>query len=70
MQQMSARVGASLILALGVSDTIARNLRDMEDILEALIRHPKQARASRRRLEKARFTHPLFDTGILVASSE
>jgi hypothetical protein len=65
---MSARVGASLLLALGVTDTIARDLSDMESVLQVMIQHPRQARRSRRRLERARFTKPLYDTGDALPS--
>lgn len=61
-EKMSARVGASLLTALGGHATIARNADDMARIVTALAGRRDRHWELRRGLWEARETEALFDT--------
>ena len=57
-----ARVGASLLRAVGLPELITESLADYEALALRLARHPAQLRGIREKLAQHRHTHPLFDT--------
>jgi protein O-GlcNAc transferase len=58
-----ARVGASLLNAVGLPELIARDLQTYEQMALALASDPGRLRAIRRKLSQNIGTQPLFDTG-------
>jgi predicted O-linked N-acetylglucosamine transferase (SPINDLY family) len=60
-QSFAARVGESLLNAVGLPELVTRNLADYETLALALARDPARLRALRERLACNRPTAPLFD---------
>jgi protein O-GlcNAc transferase len=58
----AGRVGASLLMALGLPELITDSLADYEALALALARDPPRLAAARRKLADRRTTYPLFDT--------
>ncbi|WP_193180984.1 O-linked N-acetylglucosamine transferase, SPINDLY family protein [Nisaea sediminum] len=69
-ETFAARVGASLLTAVGLPDLIARTPEEQADIAIALARSPKRLSALRRHLERARNAAPLFDMRNYTAALE
>ncbi|CAN0025370.1 unnamed protein product [Discosporangium mesarthrocarpum] len=67
---MASRVGASLLLAAGLPELVTDSLEEYKSLLEALMRDGAWRRRLRDRLDKARFTCPLFDTKQWVLNAE
>jgi protein O-GlcNAc transferase len=61
-QSFVARVAASLLSALGLSELVTTDLRRYEEQALDLARTPARLAEIRRRLDAARVTAPLFDT--------
>lgn len=58
----AARVGASLLRAIGLNELIASDLRQYEELAMDLARDPSRLAAIRGRIAANRRSHPLFDT--------
>ena len=69
-EKMAARVGASLVLALGAGWSVALSLPDMAALITALIKHPARLSRLREAMAQARHTAPLFDTVRAVRNLE
>ncbi|KAJ1489632.1 glycosyl transferase family 41-domain-containing protein [Baffinella frigidus] len=69
-QKFAARVGASLLAALGSSATVARNLEDLKAMVSRMASCPACLRRHRRRLEANRWREPLYDTVRAVRNFE
>ena len=61
-QQFSARVGASLLHAMGLSALITSTEAEYEALILALARDPARLKALRQHIAVSRPTSPLFDT--------
>ncbi|HYE48597.1 MAG TPA: tetratricopeptide repeat protein [Azospirillaceae bacterium] len=61
-ETFASRVAASLLIAAGLPETVARSLPEYEETALALAREPDTLAAFRRRLEAARARSPLWDT--------
>ena len=61
-ETFAARVAASLLTAVGLTDLIADNLDRYEQMAVHLARHPAELRGLRDKLAAQRTTWPLFDT--------
>lgn len=61
-QQFAARVGASLVSAVGLPEMIATSVEDYEARALALARDPDALASLRSKLQRNRLTTPLFDT--------
>jgi protein O-GlcNAc transferase len=58
----AARVGASLVRAVGLDELVTASLQDYEALALKVANDPSYLRALRDRLARNRKTHPLFDT--------
>jgi protein O-GlcNAc transferase len=65
-----ARVGASLLGAIGMSDLVARSLAEYEELASALARDRDRLAAIKTRLMRNRETEPLFDTARFTGNLE
>jgi predicted O-linked N-acetylglucosamine transferase (SPINDLY family) len=61
-ESFAGRVGASLLKAVGLPELVTANLDDYEALALRLATDPQRLRTFRDRLERNRFTEPLFDT--------
>lgn len=61
-QQFAARVCASLLAAVGLSELITENDANYEALIVALATDPARLAAVKAKLASNRFDHPLFDT--------
>jgi predicted O-linked N-acetylglucosamine transferase (SPINDLY family) len=61
-EAFAARMAASLLTALGLSDLVTATLVDYEALARALAADPARLADCRARLAGARRTRPLFDT--------
>jgi protein O-GlcNAc transferase len=66
----ASRVSGSILINSGMGDLVADNLRDYERLVAGLATAPGKLSDLRRRLERTRDTHPLFDTPRLVKNLE
>lgn len=66
----AARVSGSILVNSGMGDLVADNLLDYERLVTSLATAPGKLSDLRRRLERTRDTHPLFDTPRLVKNLE
>ena len=66
----AARVGASLLSAVGLPELITHNLADYKALALELIANPDRLQNYRLQLENGRATHPLFDTPAFVRDLE
>jgi predicted O-linked N-acetylglucosamine transferase (SPINDLY family) len=57
-----ARVGASLLNAVGLGELVTTSERDYFELALALARDPQKLAAIRARLQSSRTTAPLFDS--------
>ena len=60
-EAFAARVGASLLTAIGLPELVTENLTDYEALALTLAREPQAFQAIKTRLVQARATAPLFD---------
>jgi predicted O-linked N-acetylglucosamine transferase (SPINDLY family) len=60
--RFAARVGASLLRAIGMEDLIASDLRHYEELALELARDPSRLAGTRRKIAENLRTHPLLDT--------
>ena len=60
-EAFAARVGASLLTAIGLPELVTENLTDYEALALTLAREPQALQAIKTRLVQARATAPLFD---------
>ncbi|RZK02013.1 MAG: glycosyltransferase family 41 protein [Novosphingobium sp.] len=60
--QFAARVGASLLHAIGLPDLVTDNAADYEALIADLASHPQELATVRARLAENRLSQPLFDT--------
>ena len=58
----ASRVSSSLLKAVGLPELITHSLKEYEELAVRLSRSPSELRSIRHKLEKNRFTEPLFDT--------
>lgn len=61
-ESFAGRMAGSALTALGLGELIASSPGDYEARALALLRTPERLRALRQQLERARATHPFFDT--------
>ena len=66
----AARVGASLLTAIGMDELITSSERDYAELALALARDPERLAAIRARLEANRTTTPLFDSELFTRHIE
>jgi predicted O-linked N-acetylglucosamine transferase (SPINDLY family) len=69
-ETFAARVGASLLMAIGLPELIVPILDGYEDLAVSLATHPEQLADIRRRLEENRLTAPLFNTPLFTRKIE
>jgi predicted O-linked N-acetylglucosamine transferase (SPINDLY family) len=69
-ESFSARVAASLMQAIGLSELVAKNLEDYEALALQLASDPARLSEVRERLDRHRLTAPLFDSARYVAHLE
>lgn len=69
-RQFAARVGASLLTAVGLPDFVARTAEDYAALLGQLLQDPDRLAAARAHLVGGRGTHPLFDTAAFTGHLE
>jgi predicted O-linked N-acetylglucosamine transferase (SPINDLY family) len=69
-ETFAARVGASLLCAIGLPELIVSNLDHYEDMAVSLATHPGDLADIRRRLERNRLTAPLFNTPLYTRHIE
>ena len=69
-ESFAARVGASLLTAIGLPELIVSNLDHYEDLAVSLATHPGQLADIRQRLEGDRLTAPLFNTPLFTRHIE
>ncbi len=65
-----ARVAASLLRAVGLSELVTATTQEYEDLAVHLATHPGNLAALRARLEAARNAAPLFDTSLFARDLE
>jgi predicted O-linked N-acetylglucosamine transferase (SPINDLY family) len=65
-----ARVAASILTAIGLSELITHNLEDYEKLALSLASDPARLAALREKLEVNRKTMPLFDTARFTRNLE
>ncbi len=58
----AGRVGASLLMAVGLPELITGNAKDFEEMAVGLAQNPQRLAALRRKLDANKRTMPLFDT--------
>jgi protein O-GlcNAc transferase len=58
----ASRVSASLLKAIGLPELITHSIEEYQELAVRLSRTPSELRSTRHKLEKNRFTEPLFDT--------
>jgi predicted O-linked N-acetylglucosamine transferase (SPINDLY family) len=61
-ESFAARVAGSLLHAIGITETIARDMGEYESIALRLARDPNFRTSLRQRILANQATHPLFDT--------
>ena len=61
-KQFAARVGASLLAAVGLPELITDTVEQYEDLILSLATRPEKLSAVKRKLEVNRLREPLFDT--------
>lgn len=66
----ASRVSGSILINSGMGDLVTDKLRDYERLVTGLATAPGKLSDLRRRLERTRDTHPLFDTPRLVRNLE
>jgi predicted O-linked N-acetylglucosamine transferase (SPINDLY family) len=66
----AARVAASLLTAIGLTDLIAHSPEEYEEMALALARNPAKLGAIRRRLAENKATYPLLDTARFTRNIE
>jgi len=66
----ATRVGASLLSSVGLSELIAKNMSEYEDIAIKYAQRPDTLHNLQQRLITNRSSHPLFDTAQSVANLE
>ncbi|MBL0716619.1 MAG: tetratricopeptide repeat protein, partial [Desulfosarcina sp.] len=66
----ASRVSASLLTAVGLPELIADNLNDYEALAVQLAETPEKLEAIRAKLDRNRYTMPLFDTPRFVKNLE
>jgi len=66
----ASRVSASLLTAVGLPELIADNLNDYEALAVQLAEKPEKLEAIRAKLDRNRYTMPLFDTPRFVKDLE
>ena len=69
-ETFAARVGASLLTAIGLPELIVSNLDRYEDLAVSLANQPERLADIRQRLEGHRLTAPLFNTALLTRHIE
>lgn len=69
-EQFAARVGASLLHAVGLPDLVTDNVADYEALIARLAGDPQELAAVRARLAENRLSQPLFDTARYTAAIE
>jgi protein O-GlcNAc transferase len=69
-ETFAARVGASLVTAIGLPELIVSNLDDYENLAVSLATHPGPLVDIRRRLVGNRLTAPLFNTPLFAQHIE
>ena len=69
-RQFSARVGASLLAAVGLSELVTKTEEDYEALILELAMRPDRLAALKVKLAENRLTHPLFDTARYTGSFE
>lgn len=69
-ETFAARVGASMLTAVGLPDLIARSTHEQADIAIALARSPKRLAAMHSHLKSAKRKAPLFDMAGYTAALE
>lgn len=69
-ETFASRVSGSILINSGMGDLITDNLRDYERLVTGLATAPGKLSDLRRRLDRTRDTHPLFDTPRLVRNLE
>jgi predicted O-linked N-acetylglucosamine transferase (SPINDLY family) len=63
-RQFAARVGASLLHAIGLPELVTESEADYEALVAELVSQPSRLAAIRTRLGENRLSHPLFDTSL------
>ena len=66
----AARVGISLLHAHGFPELVARSLREYEELAVGISSDEKRYATLRRKVERARWSSPLFDTRLFTANFE
>ena len=66
----SARVAASLLNAIGLSELVVSNQDEYEALAKELANNPYKIRSIKSRLEINKSTHPLFNTSLFVRHLE
>jgi predicted O-linked N-acetylglucosamine transferase (SPINDLY family) len=69
-RQFAARVGASLLSAIGLPELVTETEADYEALILALAAQPAHLAAIKARLADNRLTHPLFDTALYARRIE
>lgn len=69
-ETLAARVGASLLWAIGLPELIVSDLDRYEDLAVSLATHPEQLADIRRRLEGNRLSSALFNTALYTRHIE
>jgi protein O-GlcNAc transferase len=69
-ETFAARVGASLLTAIGLPELIASDLDHYEDLAVSLATHREQLADIRRRLDGNRLAAPLFNTPLFTRHIE
>jgi predicted O-linked N-acetylglucosamine transferase (SPINDLY family) len=69
-ETFAARVGASLLTAIGLPELIVSNLDRYEDLAVSLANQPERLADIRQRLEGHRLTAPLFNTALFTRHIE
>jgi predicted O-linked N-acetylglucosamine transferase (SPINDLY family) len=69
-RQFAARVGASLLSAIGLPELVTGTEADYEALILALATEPARLAAIRTQLAENRLTHPLFDTALYTRRIE
>lgn len=69
-ETFASRVSGSVLISAGMGDLVTDNLRDYERLVISLATAPGKLSDLRRRLDRTRDSHPLFDTPRFVTNLE
>ena len=69
-KSFAARVGASILAAIGLQELITSNLKDYERMSLEIANHPKKLQSLKEKIKKNKMIKPLFNTSLYTNNLE